>query len=657
MLFRSAEAAKGDVPAAIAAYDLAGKQNPKLANTALYYRAKVKLASGDIEGAHKDFAEVVDKAKDFIPAQVGLAASEPSNRASQAEADLLALLQRKDLAAADPRAVVQAWVLAGTAAMRGSRLDAARERFHKALEINGGDVGALTGLAQVELMDGKLDAATDAIAKALDKNKDDANAQIVATELAIRQNKLDDADERIRALTGRVPPLPPLDQAHLLMARGHLLEVQHKDSDAAEAFVQASKLAGDLDLGPTMAAVNKLNTLGQQARSTELLSALETKAETDPLIALQLGNGYLMSGAYENAEKWLRKASDARPTDPDAMFQLGKAMAKQGKIDDSIAQLKRAADIDPSRTEIRLELARTYEDAGRDQDAQASYDALLTDKNASLAVRGRAGRFYARTGQMDKAAIQGAEILKLDAFDPAGLYLKGEGLLAQGKAEEARRVFKIADEKSPEPQYLDAEGRACEEVVRQTGDTKWYETALTVYQRAINDAPKMWNPYFGMGRVYSVRREWLKANAALQQAWAIKHDWLIAKLIGDAAFALGDKKNAVGWYEASMKEQTNAEASHQLGLLYREENQAEPALKNLLTATALAEKDQKDGKPVPTWLSAAYYLEGTIAFEKNPPDYVTARRAWDKYTATNPTPGAELDAVRQKMATTLRGVH
>ena len=131
-----AQAAKGDAAAAIKAFDRAtrcrtGDQalRPVRPSTS---QARVP----DIEGAKTDFAAVLELSKEHIPAMVGLAAAMPESQAQQKEADLLAILARKDIGAADPRAVVQAWVLAGDDARRGRRLDAARERYRKALAID-----------------------------------------------------------------------------------------------------------------------------------------------------------------------------------------------------------------------------------------------------------------------------------------------------------------------------------------------------------------------------------------------------------------------------------------------------------------------------------------------------------------------------------------
>ena len=114
-------ALKGDQKAALAAFDQAMAANAGLKLTVLYWRGRAKLVLADLAGARADFAAVLAVAKDHIGAQVGLAAATPPSQAAQQESDLLAILARKDIDAADPRVRVQAWTLAGDDARRGGR--------------------------------------------------------------------------------------------------------------------------------------------------------------------------------------------------------------------------------------------------------------------------------------------------------------------------------------------------------------------------------------------------------------------------------------------------------------------------------------------------------------------------------------------------------
>src|SRR6185436_253010 len=204
-----------------------------------------------------------------LPAQVGLASAMTAAQAQQQEADLLAILQRKDLAAADPRAVTQAWVLAAEAARRAGRLEPARERYRKAQALAPQDPSVMAGLAEIEILDGKLDSAGELIDKALALEPAHVRAQLVAADLAIRQKRLDDAASRLKQLRDRKPAVSILEQARLALLTGKLAEANGQDMPAADAYVQAAKLAGDLELTPALTAAAKLGSLAEVAQEAK----------------------------------------------------------------------------------------------------------------------------------------------------------------------------------------------------------------------------------------------------------------------------------------------------------------------------------------------------------------------------------------------------
>ena len=659
-------AAKGDTAGAIKAFDTA-TATPSTKLAALYGRGNARLALADLEGARADFAAVLEIDKDHIAAQVGLAAAEPPSAAEQQEADLLAILARKDIGGADPRAVALAWSRAGEAASRAGRYDVARDRFKKALAAAPADLSATTGLAEVELRDGKLPAAAELAAQALALSKDDVPAQLVQSELEVAEHKLPLAAQRLAAVAAHPTPLAPLDQARLQLITGRLLEAQGKDDEAIDAYVAGAKAARDLDLAPMMAAVDKLAVMILAAdsakntaradelrgRSDQLLGELATQAEHDPKLALRLGQAYLQSGAADKAEPWLRKAVAALPTDAEAKFQLGRALLKSNKTDDALETLKAAMAADPSRADIGVALARAYEAAGRDSEAGALYGKLLTAKDPSLELHSRAGRFYARTGALDKAGAQGVAIVAIDPDNAAGLYLKGEGLLAAGKAVDAKQAFQRASEVDHDPQYYDALGRAAE-ALAQGGDRELQDLALRSYQTAAEGAPQMFNPLAGQGRLYVARHEAAKAVPPLLAA--AKLDAKSAEvmyLIGASYQELQQAATALQWLEAAARLAPDARTYWKIGQIDRDTNQGAAAGGALANATRLAaEAEKRTGKPVP-WLTDALYLRGRVALDLH--DEATARDAWQLYVARNPPPSAQLSEVKQQLATTLRG--
>jgi len=662
-----AQAAKGDAAAAVKSFDAALAADPKVKLPVLYARGKAKLELFDLAGAKADFAAVLEIAKDHIGAQVGLAAAQPAAQSSQREADLLAILARKDIGTGDPRAVVQAWTLAADVARTGGRLDVARERYHKALELSKLNVPALVGLARVELKDGKLSVASDLVQKALTQAPENVDAQLVAVDLYVAQGKLGDANTITAKLAARTPPLAPAYQAQLDLVTGNVLEAQGNEEGAIDAWTAGAKLAGDTDLAPMMAAVTKLGELAKKAadnkdtakatdyrsRADALLQSLADRAQDDPQLSKALGAAYLGSDDPVKAEHFLRRAVDMKGDDIESRLELAKALSKLTRIDDALEQLKAAQQLDQTRADIALEIARTYEDAKRDDEAAAAYKKLLDVKDPPIQARVRAGRFLARKGNIKDAAALGDLILKAEPENAAGHYLKGEGLIAAGKLDDARKELTIAVDADPDPQYLDAQGRAAEASVTASGDTKYYDLALRAYERAIQAAPDMFNPQAGTGRVYVARKEWTKAIKPLLAANQLdRSDADVMYNIGLSYKNQAQPKVAAEWLQLATSKKKDADTYWQLAQLYLDANSgsAEGALRE---ATHLAqEKETKQGVKV-DWLTDAYYKLAQTEYGLH--NMAGAKAAYESYIGRSPPPGAALDEARRLLSTELRG--
>ncbi len=663
-----AQVAKGDYPAAVKSFDAAIVADPKVKLPAMYARGRAKLLLADLDGAKADFAAILETSKDHIGAQVGLAAALPAAQSSQREADLLAILARKDIATGDPRAVVQAHTLLGDVARAGGRLDVAREQYRQALALSKLDVPSLVGLAEVELHDSKIDLAADLVQKAVSQAPDNADAMLVGAELFIRQGKINDALAIVQKLAARVPPLPPVLRAHLQLVIGNVDDAQSKDDEAIAAWIEGSKLAGDLDLTPMMAAVTKLGVLAKRAtdnhddkkaadyrsRADQLLSSLAGRAQDDPQLSKTLGAAYLQAGDAVKAEQFLRRAVEMRGNDIETKLELAKALAKLGRTDDALEQLRGAQTLDPSRLDIALEIARTLELANRNDDAMAAYIKLLANKDVTVPARVHAGRFFARRGDIKRAAEQADPIAAVEPDNPAAHYLRGEGLIVAGKLDDARKELTMAVDGDPDPQYLDAQGRADEASIKATGDSKFQDFALRAYERAIGAAPDMFNPQAGTGRILILRKEWTKAVLALTAAYKIDPTNVeVLFNLGVAFQNLGRADEAIGWLQAATRGgKPTAEASWRLGQLFEDANRPTEMQSALREATRLGAAEELHNGGKLEWLTEAWYKLGDIEHKLgNGPG---AKRAWEAYVGRNPPGGARLRDVKNTLATELR---
>ena len=669
-----AYAANGNMADAIKAYERAF-ETPSVKVLALLGRARARLVGNDVEGARADFSAILEVQKDNIPAQVGLAATLPITQSQQQESDLLAILARKDIATGDPRAVVQAWVLSADLARKSGRLDVARERYRKALALDAKDLGGMTGLAEVELREKKVELAEDLITKVLTMAPNDANAQLVQCEISIRKGDIPDAEKRIKLLADRSPPLAPLDLSRLMIVKGKLHEANKAPEEAIAAYVEAAKLAGDRDLTGTFAAVATLTGMAKdaeakkdipkeqalRARAEELLLQLAELAHKDPDLARTLGMAYLQSGAPAKAEPWLRRVIEARPKDADALYQLGKVLRRLGNGADAIDKLVQAREIEPTRAEIGMELARTYELTRRDAEADKLYSKLLDEGEPSLELRGHAGKFFVRTGKLDKAGVQGDKILESDRLNAAGHYLKAEGLLAAGHLEDARKEFTAAVDVERDAQSLDGLGRATESMSMMRKELSLQDAAIRAYKAALELDPTLFSPNLGLGRLYVARREMSKAVTALLAANKLKGDDAeVAFNLGVAYQELGTKETkraAVEWLKRSNGIKRTAETSFRLGQLYQDKDidQVQPAIDSYKTATSLADDEIKRTGVTPPWYGEALYYLGDLANSVG--EEVTACKAWRAYLVAPGTKNpVRVGTVNRALGTNLQGV-
>ncbi|HUQ03046.1 MAG TPA: tetratricopeptide repeat protein [Kofleriaceae bacterium] len=656
-----AHLAAGQWDEAIAAFQASLAASPKRAVPAKYGLARAQLGKGDRAAARASFLEVIALDKDHVGALVGETEAMPANEFVQQETALLAILQRKGIEAADPRVVARAWTLAGDDALRAGRTDQARGYYRKALTLLPGAVDTLVSSAALELRDDKDDDAAAAIEKALSLAPTDVNANLVAAELDIKRGAMNDAGQRLAALETRIPPLvgPPLGRLYLL--QGKRFDKDEKPDEALAAYENAGKVLGEEDVEPAIATAMLLGRMAKTARdakdeakavaletrAAERLGRLAASAEQDPALAVTLGVAYLAAGSAKESEVWLRKALAKRPADVEATYQLAEALRRQNKQDEALATVQKAYDLDPKRIDLGVELARGFEAAGRDADAASMYKKLVETPNVSLDVRIRAGRFFARTRDMDSTRKQAEEILAAEPNNAAGLFLRAEGLMADGHFDEARRLYQQAVDTEGEAQYQDGLGRANEGEAAKTGDTTRRDEALRAYIQASEKDPRMLNPRLGRGRLHLARLEHAKAVEACQEALALApNEPSIPYCIGMGYAGVNDKPKAVEWLTRAVRAKPLADAYYELGKIYVDfgghESQAAAALTR---ATELGVKQERDtGVNVP-WLTQAYYTLGDVS------GTLSRRReqckAYKAFLERNPTDPAQAPQVTQ----------
>jgi superkiller protein 3 len=623
-----AHASLHDHKAAAEAFAKALKNAPNRKTPALFGLAEAQLALGQVKEARESFRQVIDRNKDHVGALVGSAQAAEVGNFTERENQYLAILRRKDIEKADPRAVSRAWALAGDEALKAGRVDVAKTRYDEATKIFASNLEAKVGKAKASLRQGRLDAAREVLLDVLNEDPAHLDANLTFAEAAARQDKLDEATTKVESLLSRDPPIQnPTDLARVYTVQGQILSADKtRLNEAIEAYEQARTHAGEDNVQPTVALSLLLSANDRRAEGLKLLEPLEAKAEGDPVLATTLGVAFLAADDPLKAEGWFRKALTERPSDIEAHYQLGLSLLAQDKKDDAIDIMKKAYAIE-QREDIGLRLAVVFESMdGHDDDAGAMYDTLLKADNVSINVTSRAGRFYSRTGNLEEAAAIGEKILAAQPDHPAGLFLKGEGLYAKKNYDGAVKAYREAVSLDPAPQFLDGLGRANEKLEQ-------FEDAVRAYEKANEQEPAYLNPLLGRARIRLSRRQFDMAldvlKAAREQA---PNEPRIYYMLGVCYHETGKEKNAIANLAKAIKlDPTLGAAHYRLGLAYIDAGKERDAIRALKAATTNGDDDTE-------WLTDAYYKLGFVARHS---DKASALKAYQDFLARDPKNKAE----------------
>jgi tetratricopeptide (TPR) repeat protein len=591
---------------------------------ALYGKGNAHLARGDAKEAREAYLAVIKQSrdkykKDHIGALVGVAQLAEIDRFSDRENRYLEILERKDLEKEDPRAVSSAWSLAGDEALRAGRIDEAQQRYDRALALDPENLSAFVGEGKVGLRTGRLDVSRERLERVLSLDPTHIDATISLSLVALAEGRLEDAEKTINLLFERDPPLQSheaLLRAH--MARGSIFEADPERATAAESeYRSAMKYAGPSEIGPTIELSKLFVKQGRGPDALAVLEPVKSAARQDPALAVSLGVAYLDTGEPVQAEEAFRMALDRRPGDVEAQYQLGIALFAQKKHDDAIDALRTAYAANESREDIGLRLARSYEQLELDKEADDLYVKLLSSRAPSINARSRAGRFYARIGNIPQAASLGELILQEQDRHPTGLYLIGEKLFAAGEFKDAQRNFRDAVRLDPQAQFLEALGRSSEKLAL-------LEDALLDYGKAIEAEPKYLRPRLGRARIRLIRREFSEALKEYQAAQSLQpENPIIWAGIGMCQNEMRDHDQAVeSLRKAISLKSVDPKVPYYLGRSYYDLDKPKEAAAAFNSATSKATGDED-------WISEAYRLQGYA--NRSAKNSAGAIKAWKAY--------------------------
>ena len=292
---------------------------------------------------------------------------------------------------------------------------------------------------------GREEDAFHAKLKAADLDHSDRNLQVEAAKAAIAKKDY----LRIISVFERLVRLNPKDVPSLRV----LADAYDNAGIKRQAALTYQRI---VNLSPDdMAARRRLGILyadlpGFQGRAILQFKAVLKKNSRDGEVRRLLGELYLASRNFSEAEKQLRWSLIVKGSDARAHEDLGDLFVKQKRGEEGIGQYKKALEMDPSLLDVRLKLASTLRSLDRrdealeplqqylaerplDEDARRMYAEILRDLNRREEAVQEYQALAALRPYDTQTTIELAKLTRLlgNLGDAAGMY---ESLLEKNPA-------------------------------------------------------------------------------------------------------------------------------------------------------------------------------------------------------------------------------
>ena len=595
--------------------------------------------------AIETYNKVLKLDSNHIGSLVGVASLADIDTYSDRENRFLEILKSPNLKNANPRDVSLTWLMTGHEALRAERLNVAEERYTKALSFNSSNLDAMVGQAKVMSQRGKNGQAIEKLDQVLSLDENHIESRLTLAEVFHQQKETSDAASELDVLIGKEPPITNTEiLARMQLLRGNLFaSADGEEKMAEEAYLEAIKLAGEKDLRPTLALTDLYASQGRGAEAEPLLKPVRNAAMNNPALAASLGVAYMKTKNLKEASFFFEKATQLRPDDADAKALLGKAYFASGNTDGATKQFEAAHKASNQREDIALELASHYDRLGRFDDAEKVYDSLLSSNAPSDAAASFAGRFYTRRGQTEKARTLGEKLLQNNPESPAGLFLKGESYFIEGNYAEARDLFVEATVADPQPQFLEAAGRASAKV-------EDFDAALKYFDKAIHKDPEYLKPRIARASLQIARKAHSRALNEIDEAMTVASKLTstsevkkeMSELVAMKGLCLLEKRDfneSVKVLKTAISQNPSHSPSHYyLGKAYSNLNKQREAANAFGKATSLP-----DSESMP-WYGNALKMMGYAHREAG--NIRGAIKAWEKYVAQAPVETVQVKEVR-----------
>lgn len=280
---------------------------------------------------------------------------------------------------------------------RGALVD-----FGKALDLDPGNVNALTYAARIYMIQGNYDRSRELSDRAFAVKPNDPGVRLQRAAWAVETGDLDLASAELDALS-RLDDRLAL--AHILRAR--VAERKNRGEEALAELARAESLT-DSDRYLADILVERAAIFAASGRMTEADSVLARATSIAPgsSIAVLQGNLALRRRDPAAAAKFFRQAVAGGSRSPAVLRKLGKSLAATGDLSGAEAAFRQAVSAAVTPPEIESaygDLSIFYQFAGRDADVRSALEEGTRKLPSSAALWGMLGAADGRAQRFEDA--------------------------------------------------------------------------------------------------------------------------------------------------------------------------------------------------------------------------------------------------------------
>lgn len=384
---------------------------------------------------------------------------------------------------------------------------------------------------------------------------------------------------------------------------------------------------------------------GAKNRNSQALVNYEKAVQIDPAftsVYMPIGLAYVEAGKFPEAETYLTKAEAAGIDSTEAKFARVTILQKQNKHAEALVILDRIAATEPLNAEVQYQRALVFDRMNQTDKAIAAYkDAIRIDPTMSLAWFDLGVIFYNR-GEYAEAVKAYQEAIRIDGANAQAHANLASSYRQLEQYPQANASYKAAAEKgiNKDPDLYSEWGFCLGKTNEWDKSVARLNTARELSPNAVDNNNLGWG-YYNAARVDKENKNDAAATAKLELGKAFLEKAVEQDPKLDAAYLnLGSTNNARGDYQAAVNALNQAIALrsdwvialNQLGLSYKGLNNLSGAIEIFRRATTL-EANNVFGL---FSLGEVYHLSGNKK---------EAKKIQDKLKKINPMMAGRLDNI------------